>query len=382
MLDQARPYQGRIVHQSLDYFTGGIIRSILIESPTGSGKTFMGLHTADELRKHLLETEGEELMVVWVAMRRFLLHQVVDEVTKFGLNDLELRTLSMFDTHGREALDAEIERRGCKVLLVLDEAQHDAATSMTDVYQAVKPDYTLGLSATPFRVDKAKLCFEKQIRDAGIYRLIHDGYLSKFDLWMMDEWTPEKVVNQYLANPDKWGKSVFYWLNTVQATECYERLLRGGAPTHLITGGDSDKQREQYLTDFREGDHQCLVNCMVLTEGFDCPELETCWVRDSSKGPTMQMAGRAFRLFKRDGKFIRKNIVQSVKTRYPATKIARPEEQWLMQDGVWTPITVNERMNDIAIAALKRTIANTQPLPKFITAQGKPQKEGFWGNRG
>jgi superfamily II DNA or RNA helicase len=38
-----------------------------------------------------------------------------------------------------------------------------------------------------------------------------------------------------------------------------------------------------------------LANCMVLTEGFDEPTLQTVWVRRSGRGPTIQMAGRALR---------------------------------------------------------------------------------------
>ena len=64
-------------------------------------------------------------------------------------------------------------------LLVVDEAQHDAASSMAFLHQRIRPKYILGLSATPFRTDKVKLCFDTSIRDAGIHQLIQDGYLAK-----------------------------------------------------------------------------------------------------------------------------------------------------------------------------------------------------------
>jgi len=359
-----RPYQARIIKQTVDYFLGDTIRSVLIESPTGSGKTFMGLHTAQDYK----DQTGQDPIVVWVAMRQHLLHQVGLEKTKFGL-DIDLRPLSMFDKHRRAFLAKEIQDNPDRpVILCLDEAQHDAATSMTDVYQAICPDYVLGLSATPFRVDKAKLCFEKQIRDAGIHRLISDGYLSKFNLHMLDEWTPETVANAFLEDPEKWGKSVFYWLNQNQAMECHQRLLASGATNHLILGGQN---YDPLIQDFRDGNVQALVNCMVLTEGFDCPELKTAWVRDSGRGCTMQMAGRAFRLHP---DVPRKNVVQSQNTRWAFSRTATPEEQYRMMDGEWRSIKPNKRMREISVAAIKRTIQNYEPLPEFITNKSKRKK--------
>lgn len=362
MTFQRRDYQARIINQVLDLWQGDVVRSIMIESPTGSGKTFMGLNATQDFKN----TTGTDPIVVWVAMRQHLLHQVVREKEKFGL-DIDLRPLSMFDRHGRAFLGQEIiDSPDRPVILCLDEAQHDAATTMTDVYQAIKPDYVLGLSATPYRADKAKLCFEKQIRDAGIHRLISDGYLSKFNLHMLEEWTPESVTKAYFEDPEKWGKSVFYFLNSEQAAECHARLLAGGCRNHLILGATA-KDNDEYISDFRSGKVDALVNCMILTEGFDCPELQTAWVRDSSRGPTMQMAGRAFRIHEVDGVKVRKHIVQSEKTKWPISRTATPEEQYKLIDGEWRSLKPNKRMDEIAVAAVRRTIENYEALPDFIT---------------
>jgi superfamily II DNA or RNA helicase len=301
-------------------------------------------------------------------MRRHLLDQIGGEQEKFGLGHLDLHPLSMFDKKGAAKLDEHIGDR--PRLVVLDEAHHDAATSMTDVYQAVKPDMTLGLSATPFRVDRAKLCFEKQIRDAGIHRLISDGWLSKFNSYTLEDWKPENVANHYLAEPEKWGQSVFYFLNTERAKECYTRLWDAGVKVDMILGGDKELKRK--LRDFRAGHTTCLVNCMVLTEGFDCPELETAWVRPSSRGPTMQMAGRAYRICET---VPRKKIVQSRDTRYPITRCATPEEQYVWMQNQWISVTTNKETHNIAIAAIKRTINNWKPLPDYIRSrQGKGKR--------
>lgn len=361
-MSNRRPYQDRIINQTLKHFYQDQLNSIMIESPTGSGKTFIGLEVAKEMTN-----EDQELTTVWVAMRRFLLSQVNDEMRKHNIN-ANVVPMSMFDLDGAKQLRAKLGDK--PVLIVLDEAHHDAAGSMTDLYQALEPDYILGLSATPYRADKAKLCFEKQIRDAGIHRLIQEGWLSKFNMHMIDDWKIQTILDHYFADPDKWGQSVFYFLTTREAEQCYRGLVTGGIPCHWVQGSDNEETRLAQLADFKSGKVRCLVNCMVLTEGFDCPELETAWVRPSSRGPTMQMAGRVYRLC--PGKI--KRVVQSKDTHWPINRTASPERQLVWKDDRWLDAKPNTRLAEIAIASIKKTIDNYQPLPEFLTKQAKKPK--------
>src|SRR4051794_27313234 len=110
---QPRPYQRRIVGKAVDLFCNKELRSILIDSPTGSGKTVMGLLIARALQEQLAARVG------WVAMRRYLLTQAraENETRRIGVDAV---FLSMFDREPPTGLD----------LLVVDEAQHDAAQSM------------------------------------------------------------------------------------------------------------------------------------------------------------------------------------------------------------------------------------------------------------
>jgi superfamily II DNA or RNA helicase len=357
-----RPYQDRIITKTLGHFYDDQLNSIMIESPTGSGKTFMGLEVAQEMNN-----DDPDLTIAWVAMRRFLLGQVTDEMVKHDIK-ANVVPMSMFDLDGAKQLRAKLGEK--PLLIILDEAHHDAAGSMTDLYQALEPDYILGLSATPYRADKAKLCFEKQIRDAGIHRLIQEGWLTKFNMHMIEDWKIPTVLKHYFADPDKWGQSVFYFLTTKEAEECYRGLVAGGVPCHWVQGSDNEATRQEQLADFKSGRVRCLVNCMVLTEGFDCPELETAWVRPSSRGPTMQMAGRVYRLC--PGKI--KRVVQSQDTRWPISRTANPERQLVWKDNRWLDAKPNTRLAEIAIASMKSCIDNYQPLPEFLTKQAKKEK--------
>lgn len=397
---EPRPYQRTITTKSNDMFLGrnenvrGEIeppaRSVLIESPTGSGKTVMG-----HLVAKALKASFPDLTIGWVAMRRNLLSQAAAENRNLGINVEDIHYISMFDKNPHELLAARQEGR--PMLMVVDEAQHDAATSMAHLHNRLSPDYILGLTATPFRTDRVKLCFDKVVKDAGIHQLIQAGYLSRYHHYSIPSWDPETVAEHYMQEPERWGLSIFYWLSVSECWEFAEILrknsdrvlarLRERRPdldlsaglVEVVVGGGGKAElehRERQIERFRNGEVACLVNCMVLTEGFDAPTLETAWVRDSVKGPTMQMAGRVFRMHPHwkegnDQRFRHKKIVQSAQTKWPMLKTAMADEQYLWQSDDWRSLTVNPHIQDIAHRA-RIAIANTSTeLPKYIRDKQK-----------
>lgn len=392
---EPRPYQRKIIKKTTDMFMGRYLnvqrqpeqpaRSVMIESPTGSGKTVMGHMVAKAL-----QYENPGLVVGWVAMRRNLLSQAASENAGLGINVADIHYVSMFDKEPMELCQAR--RDGKKILMVVDEAQHDAASSMAHLHNLIEPDWILGLTATPFRTDRVKLCFDKVVKDAGIHQLIQDGYLSRYCHYTIPEWTPETVADHYCSEPERWGKSVVFfhqWDDVLRfqsiilerEVEIRDRLgaCRSDMPlsrslVEVVKGGGTKSDyndRDRLLDDFRNGEVGVLVNCMVLTEGFDAPSLETAFVRDSVKGPTMQMAGRAFRMHPvwkdgGDSRFRFKNIVQSRHTKWPILKTAMADRQYLWQENSWRSLTLNPHLEEINHKA-KMAIAQTEvSLPKFI----------------
>jgi superfamily II DNA or RNA helicase len=373
---EPRPYQRRIVHKSIEMFMGRYrngagqlepnARSILIESPTGSGKTIIGWLVAK-----CLQVEVPDLVVGWVAMRRNLLSQAATENAVKGIHVRDAHMISMFDRNPQKLLDAK--KQGRKVLLVVDEAQHDAANSMAHLHNLIEPEYILGLSATPFRTDRVKLCFDKVIKDAGIHQLIQDNYLSRYWHYSIPNWNVETVAQTYLREPQRWGKSIFYFVNLPSCFQLAGILKKAGIVCDVVTG---DTDCEAQLEAFRNGAVPVLINCMKLTEGFDSPDLHTAFVRDSGKGPTMQMAGRAFRKFPT---LAFKQIVQSKQTRWPMIRTAMPDQQWIWQEDDWLSLTVNPKLNLINQNA-RLAIATTEvDMPQFLQKKpkGRPRRLRF-----
>jgi superfamily II DNA or RNA helicase len=372
---QARPYQGRIVNKTFDMFQGQYVNpqtkdrepavgSVLIESPCGSGKTPMGLLTAKALQQR-----EPDLVVAWFAMRHNLLEQAryENEHKRIGLRNFF--PVSMFDKHPDELL--RVIHGGSTprpVLLVTDEARHDAAASMTSQGNVIQPKYRLGLDATPFRTDRLKLCYEKVVKDAGISTLIRDGWLSRYDHYSIDSWTPESVCETYLREPERWGQTFMYFHNQKQCAQVMDALTAANISCDLVTG---DTDCEQQLDKFRAQETRVLVSMMKLTEGCDMPSLQTAFVRDSCKGPTIQMGGRLFRLF--DGLPV-KQMVQSKNTHWPFLRTAMPDQQFVWQGSRWASLTINPRIDSVA-AITRQAIAQANvKLPKYLTGRKKRQK--------
>ena len=282
-----RDYQVATIEETVTLLSGEY-NSVMIESPTGSGKTIMGMVSAIMLMGPGMTRIG------WSAGRSNLLSQAREVARMFGLGDENFFTISMFD---KDPPKVDI--------LVVDEAHHDATASMAAIHKKVGAKKTIGLSATPLRTDRAELLFEKSVSKAGIYELVRLGYLSRPNLFILPDWEVDTVVKTYLGDRAKWGKSIMFFYERAECEAANLALLAAGVRSQVIHAGTPD--RDGVLDAFEAGEIEVLINMAILTEGFDCPSLETAFVRPTGASLTRQMGGRVLRLFPG----ITKKIVQS-----------------------------------------------------------------------
>lgn len=346
---EVREYQVRTCEKALDLLTGPEpVNSVLVDAPTGAGKTVMGL----ALARHgmsLGKTVG------WVAMRRNLLRQAADMAKRFGFGLEGMHLISMFDRDPPEGID----------WLFVDECQHDATATMAHVHATSTPEKVIGLSATPFRTDRAKLAFDRVIKEVGIQELIEAGHLSQYDHFTIPAWTPEEVVRCYLRDPEDWGRSVMFFL-TMEECRRTESLLRAaGVRCELVWGGSD---REAQIDALRSGEAQVAISMSLLAEGLDVEELTTVFVRPSKRGPTLQMAGRVLRPL--EGHPVKK-IVQCVDTRYPFVRAARPRASYALFGDQFLSMEPNANVETMSRACLDKLVHGRAPgMPKFIVDGG------------
>lgn len=352
---QPRKYQHRVISRTLEHFLHDDLSSVLIESPTGSGKTIMSL----SICKYLQDVCG--MSIGWTAMSRTLLRQAEEENKNRGFN----LDIDFFSTFSKTPPKNDV--------LVVDEAQHDSTDSCAFIHNTVKPKKILGLTATPFRSDRLKLCFDKVVKDAGIRRLMEEGYLSKYELYTLPLWTTANVVETYIKWRKKWGKSVLFFSTVNECFEAYRLMKRAKVKCEVVT---ANSDREKQIEVFQNTNDMPLINCRILTEGFDCPELQTVFVPSGSKLVTIQRCGRVLRIHP-DIKF--KNIVQPADSKWPFIKTACPVMQYVLKDERWMAL---KPKTDEILAASKnsaRAIAKLDVSLPSVFKKKQREKRGFFG---
>lgn len=349
---EPRDYQARLISKASTAFAVDKLKSVLIESPTGSGKTVMGLMVLK-----MLQQADPNLHFGWVAMRKKLLAQAADENKRVGVKNIEF--VSMFDSNPPK----------CD-LIVTDEAQHDAASTMGGLHKSMGADLALGLTATPFRTDRIKLSYQKVIKDCGVRFLIEQGYLSEFDLYIIPEWSPDTVAKHLIEGSQDWGKSVTYFKDKPRCSRFNDLMQDSHVSAAMMLGSDHPvKVREPIFQAFDTGEIQVLSNIQLLTEGFDQPDLNSVWVRDSNKLVTMQMAGRVLRKDPNNPNKIAK-IIQSGNTvwPYPRCTGVKPRKQFLYDNGRWLSVNASDKLKKAMNSVRNRTFIPTI-MPSYFTGE-------------
>lgn len=347
---EIRAYQQDAVSECVAGFCAGK-PSVMLESPVGSGKTYMALETVHRLQKTL----GRRLRVNWVAPRRHLLRQVME--ANRDLHQDYIRPVSLFEKTPPPA-----------DLVVLDEAHHEATQSCVLLYEKMKSEYVLGLSATPLRTDRMKLSFRETVTTCSIDRLVREGYLSPFHSYLLPHYDPLITAECYLDSPEKWGKTLAFF-HTVNECHQFRRVLAdAGVPCEVVTA-ESDKDRQ--LEAFMSGKVKVIANVSMLTEGFDQPDLQTIFARDASRLPTIQMCGRGLRFA--DGK-THCNVVQSAKTKFVFERVTPAKRRFRLMNGQWMAL-------QDGTAEIEETIKRSLELLELREAKRRSKENGRWNRR-
>ena len=208
--------------------------------------------------------------------------------------------------------------------VVIDEFHHATAPTYRRVLRHFRPEFLLGLTATPDRRDGADLlalCGDNLVFDCGLAEGIRRGELSPFHYWGIAD------VTDYAPIPWRGGRFDPDTLAT--AIETRERAVkalsewreRGGGPTLAFCSSisharfmkeffaaegvrsaavysreDSDP-RHGSVTDLQSGAIEVLFAVDVFNEGVDIPEIQTVLMLRPTDSPVvfLQQLGRGLR---------------------------------------------------------------------------------------
>lgn len=297
---ELRHYQARGLREASAAFAAGS-KSVLLVSPTGSGKTTIGTYAA---RQHLAHTaEGR---VVWFAHRRELISQAAETLRAAGL---EVGT----GAYGRHApVQIFSVQKGVRsgevpagTFAVFDEAHHFADHNECGAIAAAY-QRSLGLTATPQRSDHAPMSppFDRLVVVAQVSELVALGHLSRLVVRcprskLQRGALAQSPVDAYLSEAR--GTQAVVFAGTVAAAKLIcEQFAAANILADYVHGAPMrPERRDRGLDMFANRDIQVIVNCNILTEGWDCPGAETCITARGCKSPgfAIQMVGRVLRKY-------------------------------------------------------------------------------------
>jgi DNA repair protein RadD len=323
-----RDYQEKFIGGYHDHVAAGD-RRILGVAPTAAGKTVL----ATEIVKQTVSAGERVLLLVH---RRELIRQ---SSAKFYAANIShgivaagfparpgepVQVASIATLHARAMRTRQMELPAAD-LVIVDEAHHATAESWARIIGGYPRAIVLGLTATPCRKSGGGLgdIFETLIECPQVEALIAAGWLVPTrvygppdgpDLCGVNTRGGDYVENQLaerVDQPQLIGDVVAHWFKYAQgqrtivfATSVAHSLhLRdafneAGALAEHLDGATEGGERDAILRRLENGTTDIVVNCAVLTEGYDLPAIGCIVLARPTKSFSLyrQMIGRGLRI--------------------------------------------------------------------------------------
>ena len=295
-------------------------RSVMVQMPTGTGKTMV---LAELVKQLMMKDEGVRILIV--AHRRELIEQIKATIKRMKMDSRNI-TVESIQTISRriDALDF------IPSLVVIDEAHHALAKTYKMMWETWPDGKFLGLTATPCRLNGKGFTdlFDILVQSWDIPTFIKAKWLSTYDFVSIKA---DSRTQQLISSLKKRGadgdyqvkemdavlnkrpsierlyncvtefarnrKGFVYAINIDHARSIAEYYQEQGVNAVAIDSHTPVKEREQLISSFRSGELQVLVNVDIFSEGFDCPDVEFIQLARPtlSLAKYLQMVGRGLR---------------------------------------------------------------------------------------
>lgn len=326
-----RSYQEECLETIKSKFKLGVCRQ-LVHLPTAAGKTVIFSNLIQQLnRKTLVLAHTCELLDQARDKIRMIAPNIDVGIVNAEFKEFDKHVVVSSIQSARQPEQLARLQNEEFELCVYDEAHRAAALSPRKILSDLgflksSKKLLVGFSATPFRSDNKGLgeIFDEVVYKKTIQDLIAFGFLCEpvgmkiitdLDLSavktedgdfvtqslasvMNTKQMNEIVVNSYIEQAiDR--KTVCFAVTVSHAQNLAEAFRSRGIASEAIYGEMPAHERADLLKRLQSGNISVLTNCQILTEGWDCPEVNCVLVAKptQSKGLFQQMCGRGLRLF-------------------------------------------------------------------------------------
>jgi DNA repair protein RadD len=319
-----RPYQQKIVNDLREAFIRGK-RSVLLQLPTGGGKTFVFCYIADGAKRR-----GNKVLIL--THRTELLLQASQSL--LNLDVWHSMIAPNFTPNYTDAVQvASVQTLAGRLdsiawepdLIVPDEAHHACAGTWSKILNKWPNAKILGVTATPCRTDGRGLgdIFDKMVQGPSMRWLMDDGFLTDYVAYSpanalanVDLTTSNdgdfnlKEAAFALDKPVITGDAVEHYRRICpgapaiafcssieHARHVAEAFREGGFNFQSLDGKMDPGTRKCLISDLAEGRIHGLTSCDIISEGTDIPVVTAAILLrpTQSEGLFLQQVGRALR---------------------------------------------------------------------------------------
>lgn len=319
-----RPFQ-TAAHEALRQGLREGHKNQLLMSPTGSGKTYLGLRIAHEAL-----AKGKR--AIFVCDRSTLIDQTSATADRYGLSAHGVIQADHWRTdYSRPfqiASTQTLARRQWPEadVIIVDEA-HTKHKGWTDHIGNCKAA-VIGLSATPFSTGLGKL-FTRLVNATTMNELTQSGVLVPMKVYSCTtadmngaetsggEWTDAAaatrgmdIVGDVCSEWVKYGenrKTIVFGATIAHCEELCRQFVNIGVMAAVFTSDTSQAERADLLKEYRKPDStlRVLISVEALAKGFDVPDVGCvvdCRPLRKSLSTAIQMWGRGLRASPETGK--------------------------------------------------------------------------------
>ena len=341
--------------------------------------------------QELLQQDAEKILLAWPE-------------APLGIYSagLRLREIDQITVAGVQSVHRKADMFGHLDLVIVDEAHlinHKAEgmyRRLIDDLTVINPDLrVIGLTATPYRLGHGLITDDEALFDAlidsvTIEELVERGFLAPLRSKLPESLLSTKGVKkrggeyverdlQKAVNKDEQNRAIvaetirlagerkawlFFCAGVDHSYAMRDILRESGIAAETVTGETPQEERARILEEFKAGKIRAITNNLVLSIGFDYPDIDViAFCRPTmSPGLYLQMAGRGMRIKSHTDHCLVLDFAGNVAMHGPITAVQPPSKKGTGNGEA--PVKVCEQCHELCHLSAKFCPACEAPFPE------------------